>query len=337
MDNTKEPFNVLSLCTGYGGIELGLKRALGSVTSLAHVEIEAFAIANLVNKMETGQMVPAPIWTDLKTLNARIFRGKVDILTGGYPCQPFSAAGKRKGTEDPRHLWPYIGGKIEGRRNIIEQCRPRGVFFENVEGHISLGVCEVIADLERMGYEVEVGIFSAAEVGAPHQRKRVFILGYLADTQTKNGRLPLRATTEHPRFSNTGRQKLADARRSSSTESQQSSELWTVRACKSPGGTRLRRGSSEIEKESKRGQKLGNTKHNGPPGTTFARSIEAAIRNNQKRQNETGEPTGASRPTILRDLWPSRPGEDQHKWEEPRTTLDDAESREPVQFSKNDR
>lgn len=171
MDNTKDRPTVLPLCTGYGGLEIGLDRALGGVSVLAHVEIEAFAVANLVNKMETGQMVPAPIWTDLKTFRAGSFRGSVDILTGGYPCQPFSAAGKRAGTDDPRHLWPYI-------RDIVDEIEPGWVFFENVEGHISLGVCEVLADLEEMGYTVTCGIFSAAEVGAPHQRKRVFILGY---------------------------------------------------------------------------------------------------------------------------------------------------------------
>lgn len=169
MDSTKQSPNILSLCTGYGGIERGIRGAIGEVTVLAHVEIEAFAVANLVDKMETGRMAPAPIWTDLKTFNAKIFRGYVDILTGGYPCQPFSAAGSRRGTEDPRHLWPFIA-------DIIRDCEPRQVFFENVEGHLSLGIAEVLADLEEMGYRVEVGIFSAAEIGAPHQRKRVFIL-----------------------------------------------------------------------------------------------------------------------------------------------------------------
>jgi len=160
---------VLSLCTGYGGIERGLSLAGFEHRTVAHVEIEAFAAANLVAKMETGQLVPAPIWSDLKTLPAHCFRDRVDVLTGGYPCQPFSAAGLRKGTEDPRHLWPYI-------YDHIRTIRPVRCFFENVEGHISLGLREVIEDLESLGYTVAWGIFSAAEVGAPHQRKRVYIL-----------------------------------------------------------------------------------------------------------------------------------------------------------------
>jgi DNA (cytosine-5)-methyltransferase 1 len=114
-------------------------------------------------------MDPAPIWPNLKTFPWQSFRGCVDILTGGYPCQPFSAAGKRQGADDPRHLWPYIARGIR----ILQ---PRICFFENVEGHISLGLSDVIEDLAGMGYRTTWGIFSASEVGAPHQRKRVFIL-----------------------------------------------------------------------------------------------------------------------------------------------------------------
>ena len=169
MDSTQEVPNVLSLCTGYGGIERGLELAGIKHRVVAHVEIEAFAIANLVAKMEQGRMVPAPIWTDLKTLPVDCFRDRVDIITGGYPCQPFSAAGKRAGKDDPRHLWPWI-------RQHVDTIRPSRCFFENVEGHISLGLREVISDLESLGYTTTWGIFSAAEVGAPHQRKRVYIL-----------------------------------------------------------------------------------------------------------------------------------------------------------------
>ena len=114
-------------------------------------------------------MDPAPLWTDIKTFPCEAFRDRVDLLVAGYPCQPFSAAGKRLGTEDPRHLWPHIARAI----GII---RPRMCFFENVEGHISLGLREVIGELESIGYTAAWGIFSASEVGAPHQRKRVFIL-----------------------------------------------------------------------------------------------------------------------------------------------------------------
>ena len=173
MDTTKTITHV-GLCAGYGGIELGLGRVLPTMRSVALCEIEAFACANLVAKMEAGLMEPAPIWTDLKSFPWESFRDRVDILTGGYPCQPFSAAGKRLGTEDPRHLWPYIASGIR----IL---RPKLCFFENVEGHISLGLREVVGELEQMGYKVSWGVFSAREVGAPHQRKRVFIMAHCED------------------------------------------------------------------------------------------------------------------------------------------------------------
>lgn len=175
--DTAQEFTHVGLCAGYEGIALGLKRVIPSLRTVAYCEIEAFACANLVAKMEAGLLDASPIWTDLKTFPWSSFREKVDILTGGYPCQPFSAAGKRRGHEDHRHLWPYIADGIAAMR-------PGIVFFENVEGHISLGLREVLADLVALGYRVENdrgeptwGIFSAEEVGAPHQRKRVFILG----------------------------------------------------------------------------------------------------------------------------------------------------------------
>ena len=171
MDTTKTITHV-SLCAGYGGIDLGLGRAIPNLRTIAFSEIEAFACANLVAKMEAGLLDAAPIWTNLKTFPWSEFRDRVDILSGGYPCQPFSAAGKRLGTEDPRHLWPFIAAGIVSMR-------PRVCFFENVEGHISLGLREVISELEGLGYKVAWGIFSAREVGAPHQRKRVFILAHL--------------------------------------------------------------------------------------------------------------------------------------------------------------
>jgi len=167
VDTTK--INHISLCAGYGGIDLGLKRAIPNLRTIAFSEIESFPIANLVAKMEAGYLDAAPVWTDIKTFPWEEFRDKVDILSGGYPCQPFSAAGKRLGRDDPRHLWPWIA-------DGIVSMRPRICFFENVEGHISLGLREVISELEGLGYQTTWGVFSAREVGAPHQRKRVFIL-----------------------------------------------------------------------------------------------------------------------------------------------------------------
>lgn len=127
-----------------------------------------------------------PVWSNLKTFPCEQFRGLVDILIASYPCQPFSSAGQRKGAEDERHLWPFV-------RRAVEIIRPRAVFFENVEGHVSLGLREVLTELAVLGYRVENsrgeptwGIFSAAEMGAPHNRKRVFI--YAEDAEFSDER-----------------------------------------------------------------------------------------------------------------------------------------------------
>lgn len=170
MDSPQATTHV-SLCAGYGGIDLGLKRAIPDLRTIAFAEIEAYAVANLVSKMEAGQLDVAPVWSNLKTFPWRKFNGCVDVLSGGYPCQPFSAAGKRLGKEDVRHLWPWIADGILAMR-------PQLCFFENVEGHISLGLEDVLRDLQRIGYRCTFGVFSASEVGAPHQRKRIFILAH---------------------------------------------------------------------------------------------------------------------------------------------------------------
>lgn len=161
----------ISLCSGYGGIDLGLRRCVAGLRTIAYSEIEAFACELLLARMEGGQLDPAPIWTDLKRFPWEEFRDRVDILSGGYPCQPFSMAGRRLGGEDPRHLWPFISSGI----SVL---RPRVCFFENVEGHISQGLHHVLSDLGRLGYRATWGLFSAAEIGAPHGRKRVFILAH---------------------------------------------------------------------------------------------------------------------------------------------------------------
>lgn len=188
VDTAKE-LTHLSLCAGYGGIDLGLQRTFRAIRTVCFVEIEAYAIENLAKKIEAGHLDCAPIWSDLKTFPWQLFSERVDILSGGFPCQPFSHAGRRGGDSDPRHLWPYI------LRGIKQLGRPPLVFLENVAGILSAKLkgsqwsdpegtpvlLHVLRELERVGYKAEAGIFSAVEVGAPHQRKRVFILAIRAD------------------------------------------------------------------------------------------------------------------------------------------------------------
>jgi DNA-cytosine methyltransferase len=98
-----------------------------------------------------------------------------DVICGGYPCQPFSTAGKRGGANDPRHLWPAM-------HNAIRVLRPRYALMENVRGHLSLGFGRVLGDLAEIGYDAEWQVIPAAAVGAPHKRDRVFIVAYPNDT-----------------------------------------------------------------------------------------------------------------------------------------------------------
>ncbi len=167
MDNTEQ--TIISIATGFGGLEAGLKQAGINIRIAAYVEVEAFIVANLVAAMETNKVGAAPIWADIKTFPSEKFHRKIHGITAGYPCQPFSNAGKRKGTTDERHIFPHI-------LRSIEAIEPIWCFFENVEGHISMGYDEVYRSLRAIGYKVEAGIFSANEVGAPHERQRLYIL-----------------------------------------------------------------------------------------------------------------------------------------------------------------
>jgi DNA (cytosine-5)-methyltransferase 1 len=161
----------LSLCSGAGGLDLGLAIAIPGYRAVGHVERETFAAATLVARMEDAALDPAPVWDDVATFDGRPWRGAVDIVTAGYPCQPFSVAGKRRGADDPRHLWPHVA-------RIVGETEPPFVFLENVAHHLRLGFPEVAGGLVGMGYRLAAGLFTAAEVGAPHKRERLFILAH---------------------------------------------------------------------------------------------------------------------------------------------------------------
>ena len=111
-----------------------------------------------------------PNYGDIKSINWAELE-PIDILTAGYPCQPFSSAGYRKGTKDERHIFPYI-------LEAISTLRPRWVILENVRGHLSLGLKEVLAGLTNIGYDARWEVVRASDVGAPHQRARLYIAAY---------------------------------------------------------------------------------------------------------------------------------------------------------------
>lgn len=170
-----EDFRGISLCAGVGGLDLGLAIAEPGYRAVCHVERNSFAAATLVARMADASLDPALVWDDLRSFDGRPWRGKVHIVSAGYPCQPFSLSGNRRGEEDPRHLWPEVA-------RIVREVQPEWCFFENVPGHLSLGFDHVARELQDMGFRVAATVVSAAEVGGPHIRERMFILAH-ADLQ----------------------------------------------------------------------------------------------------------------------------------------------------------
>lgn len=167
----RDDFRGISLCAGYAGLDLGLHIAEPRYRTVAFVERESHAAAALVARMADQALGEAPIWDDLRSFNGASWRGRVHLVSAGYPCQPFSYAGKRSGEADPRHLWPEVA-------RIVDEARPEWVWCENVEGHLSMGYPDVARDLRGMGYTPKAGLFTAREAGASHRRRRLFILAH---------------------------------------------------------------------------------------------------------------------------------------------------------------
>jgi DNA (cytosine-5)-methyltransferase 1 len=149
-----------SLCSGIGGLELGLERAMLTET-VWQSETDPYASQVL------GRHWDVPNLGDMTTVDWTTVE-PVDIVCAGYPCQPFSHAGRRQGTADVRHLWPAV-------RDAIRHLGPSYVVLENVRGHLSLGFGEVLGDLADLGFDAEWCLLRASDIGAPHRRERVFI------------------------------------------------------------------------------------------------------------------------------------------------------------------
>ena len=152
---------------------MGLMLAEPGFHTRCFVEWEEYPRASIIAAQQSGYFAPAPIWDDLTTFDAKPFAGAIDTLLAGYPCQPFSQAGKRLGADDPRHLWPHVARVIRELGDGL-----RWVFLENVAGHITLGAETVLRELWEMGWTPAAGAFSAAETGAPHERLRWFCVAH---------------------------------------------------------------------------------------------------------------------------------------------------------------
>ena len=151
-----------SLFTGYGGLDMAVAAVYGGTVAW-YSEIDKgcreVLATHYPETLNIGDITSVD-WSQVTP---------VDILTAGYPCQPFSNAGNRKGKDDVRHLWPYVCAAVDA-------LRPRLVVLENVRGHLSLGFGDVLADLSRVGYDVRWRVVRASEAGAPHGRARLFII-----------------------------------------------------------------------------------------------------------------------------------------------------------------
>lgn len=163
---------VLDLFSGIGGFSLGLDRA--GMETVAFCEIEDYPV-KVLNKHWPN----VPVHRDIRKLDGKQYRDSVDVICGGFPCQPFSVAGKQRGKEDNRHLWPEM-------LRIIKEVRPAWVIGENVAGFIRMALDDVLLDLEAEGYTTQSFVVPACAVGGIHRRDRVWVLGY-SEHNGRNG------------------------------------------------------------------------------------------------------------------------------------------------------
>jgi DNA (cytosine-5)-methyltransferase 1 len=157
-----------SVCTGYGGLDIAVQAVFGGELAWVADNDPGAALILAHHHPEVPNLgdITAVDWHDVEP---------VDIYIGGYPCQPFSTAGKRKGTKDARHLWPHIA-------RALGVLRPRLAVFENVAGHLSLGFDTVLGDLAALGFDADWCCVRASDIGAAHQRNRLFFYAWPADS-----------------------------------------------------------------------------------------------------------------------------------------------------------
>ncbi len=167
--------NVLSLFSGAGGGDIAITHLIGH-RIIGYVEIDDYCQRVIAQRIEDGLLPCAPIFGDIRAFidqgYADGYKGVADVITGGFPCQPFSLAGKRNGEDDARNMWPET---IE----CIRRIRPRRAFLENVPGLLSSGYFgRILGDLAEAGYDARWVVLSARDCGAPHKRERLWMLAY---------------------------------------------------------------------------------------------------------------------------------------------------------------
>ena len=246
----------VDLCSGIGGFALGFQRA-GLSKPVLFCDIEPWS-----RQILKKHWPDVPIAEDVKELAndpgqiINAINGRDSILTAGYPCQPFSAAGARRGFEDDRHIWPEI-------LSIIQQVRPNWVAFENVSGHITLGLNKVLSDLaDKANYSVQTFHIGAVSVDAPHRRMRLWIVGNRNDNGASTPR-DLRIIQREPEWTQTD---LFQSEGSSDAEG--SGDV--ANASNEGIRSRIRGASSQSQEEGARGK----DHHEGSSATAAAQDYE---------------------------------------------------------------
>lgn len=199
--------NGLDLCTGIGGIQLGLSPW---VSPIAYCEIDRYCQGVLLSLMESGLIPRAPIWDDIRTIERRHVRREIDFISAGFPCQDISLAGDGAGLEGER------SGLFFEVIRLVRELRPRFVFLENVPAITIRGLDRILLEFTALGYECRWTIVSAREVGAKHLRERWFLLAQasgeslrLPEPRKRNQALYVAGTLEDGKAPNPNRQRMA--------------------------------------------------------------------------------------------------------------------------------
>lgn len=174
VDTSFESLRVLGVCAGIGGLERGVRLAFPGARLVGLCERDSYAAAVLVARMEEAALDPAPVFAgDLHDFPAAAFAGRVDLVCGGIPCQPYSNAGKQRRGDDERDL-------VDAFIALVRGVGPRFVFVENVAAFAADGLGRLLGGLAALGFDAEWTTLRASDVGAPHQRSRCFVLAHAA-------------------------------------------------------------------------------------------------------------------------------------------------------------
>jgi DNA (cytosine-5)-methyltransferase 1 len=304
---------VLDLFSGIGGFSLGLESA--GMETVAFCEKDSFC-----RKVLTQHWPNVPIHEDIRDLDGRIYRGTVDVVCGGFPCQPFSVAGLRQGKDDDRHLWPEM-------LRVIRESQPRWVIGENVSGFIRMALDDVCADLEREGYEVRTFVLPACAVDARHRRDRVWIVGYTSSEYRRrdtDGRRSQGVEVGGHLLEEAGRLEVSDSVDRSSADVAHPDELrleehghgestQSVKAGQRPRPVAHPDSERELQRERSQPEIGGRSSNGSEEGRTVPDTYDQGLQGRQESRDTRGEgQTAHQQPPRLGEFgsggdWPPEP------------------------------